>query len=76
MISDGDCGEIGGMKIGTGNRNTRRKPTSAPLRSPQLPHDYSRVRTRAAEVESQGLAAWAMARPWNNLSALFRYVES
>jgi hypothetical protein len=26
MIGDGDCGEIGGMKIGTGNRSTRRKP--------------------------------------------------
>jgi hypothetical protein len=24
--SDGDCGEIGGMKIGRGNRSTRRKP--------------------------------------------------
>jgi hypothetical protein len=27
MISDGDCGENGGMKIGSrGNRRTRRKP--------------------------------------------------
>jgi hypothetical protein len=26
MIGDGDCGEIGGMKIGRGNRSTRRKP--------------------------------------------------
>jgi hypothetical protein len=25
MIGEGDCGEIGGMKIGRGNRNTRRK---------------------------------------------------
>jgi hypothetical protein len=24
MIGDGDCTEIGGMKIGRGNRNTRR----------------------------------------------------
>jgi hypothetical protein len=31
MISEGDCGEIGGMKIGRGNRSTRRKP--APARS-------------------------------------------
>jgi hypothetical protein len=30
MIDDGDCGAIGGMKIGRGNRSTRRKPASAP----------------------------------------------
>jgi hypothetical protein len=39
MIGDGDCGEIGGMKIGRGNRNTRRKPAPAPLCPPQIPHD-------------------------------------
>jgi hypothetical protein len=27
MIDDGDCGAIGGMKIGRENRSTRRKPT-------------------------------------------------
>jgi hypothetical protein len=26
MTGDGDCGEIGRMKIGRGNRSTRRKP--------------------------------------------------
>jgi hypothetical protein len=26
MIDDGDCGEIGGMKIGRGNRSTQKKP--------------------------------------------------
>jgi hypothetical protein len=30
MIGEGDCEEIGGMKIGGGNRSTRRKPTPAP----------------------------------------------
>jgi hypothetical protein len=39
MISDGDCGEIGGMKIGRGNRSTRRKPAPAPLCPTQIPHD-------------------------------------
>jgi hypothetical protein len=29
--SDGDSGEIGGMKIGRGNRSTRRKPAPAPM---------------------------------------------
>jgi hypothetical protein len=45
---DGDCGAVGGMKIGRGNRSTRRKP--AP---PQIPHDQTRARTRAAAVGSQ-----------------------
>jgi hypothetical protein len=39
MIGDGDCGEIGGMKMGRGNRSTRRKPSPAPLCPPQIPHD-------------------------------------
>jgi hypothetical protein len=38
-IGDGDCGETGGMKIGRGNRSTRRKPAPAPLCPPQIPHD-------------------------------------
>jgi hypothetical protein len=37
MIDEGDCGAIGGMKIGRGNRNTRRKPAPAPLCPPQIP---------------------------------------
>jgi hypothetical protein len=39
MIGDGDCGDIGGIKIGKGNRSTRRKPVPAPLCPPQIPHD-------------------------------------
>jgi hypothetical protein len=39
IIGDGDCGEIGGMKIGRGNRSTRRKPAPASLCPPQIPHD-------------------------------------
>jgi hypothetical protein len=35
----------------------------APLCPPQIPHDLTRARTRAAAVGSQGLTAWAMARP-------------
>jgi hypothetical protein len=31
MTDDGDCGEIGGIKIGRENRSTRRKPAPAPL---------------------------------------------
>jgi hypothetical protein len=31
MIDEDDCGAIGGMKIGRGNRSIRRKPAPAPL---------------------------------------------
>jgi hypothetical protein len=60
----GDCEdeEFGEMKIGRGNRSTRRKPATAPLRPPQNPLDQTRAQTRAAAVGSQRLTAWAMAR--------------
>jgi hypothetical protein len=52
-----DDGEIGGMKIGRGNRSTRRKPVPVPICPPQIPHDQTRARTRAAAVGSQRLTA-------------------
>jgi hypothetical protein len=61
--SDYDDGEFGGMKIGRGNRSTRRKPPPAPLCPPQILLDQTRVWTRAAAVGSQRLTAWATARP-------------
>jgi hypothetical protein len=54
---DGDCGAIGGMKIGRGNRGTRRKPAPVPLCLPQIPRDHTRARTRGAAVRSQRLSA-------------------
>jgi hypothetical protein len=60
---DYDDGEFGGMKIGRGNRSTRRKPAPAPICTPQIPLDQTRVWTWAAAVESQRLTAWAMTRP-------------
>jgi hypothetical protein len=60
LIDAGDCGAIGGMKIGRRNRSTRRKPAPAPLCPPQIPHDLTWARTRAAAVGSQLLASWAM----------------
>jgi hypothetical protein len=53
MIDEGDCGPIGEMKIGRGNRSTRRKPAPASLCPPQIPHDQIRAQTRAAAVGSQ-----------------------
>jgi hypothetical protein len=57
---DYDGGEIGGM-IGRGNRSTRRKPVPVPLCPPHTP-DATRIRTRASEVGSQRLTAWATAQ--------------
>jgi hypothetical protein len=62
--NDDDCGATGGMRIGRGNRSTRRKPAPVPLCPPQISHDLIRARTRAAAVGSHRLTAWAMARPW------------
>jgi hypothetical protein len=66
MIDDDDIddyGVVGGMRIGRGNRSTRRKPAPVPLCPPQISHDLTWDRTRAAVVGSQRLTAWAMARP-------------
>jgi hypothetical protein len=52
---DDDCEAIGGMKIGRGNWNTRRKPTPVPFCTPQTPHDVTRAWTRAAAVGSRKL---------------------
>ncbi|PNF26565.1 hypothetical protein B7P43_G13254 [Cryptotermes secundus] len=57
MIGEGDCGAIGGMKIGRGNQNTWRKPAPAPLCPPQVPLDQTRDQTQAAAVGSQRLTA-------------------
>jgi hypothetical protein len=54
---DYEDGEFGGMKIGRGNRSTRRKPAPAPLCPSQIPLDQTRSRTRAAAVGSQRLTA-------------------
>jgi hypothetical protein len=54
---DYDDGKTGGMKIGRGNRSTRRKHTPEQLYPPQIPLDQIRARTRAAAVGSQRLTA-------------------
>jgi hypothetical protein len=52
---DNDYGAVGGMRIGRGNGSTRRKPAPVPLGPPQIPHDLTWDRTRAAAVGSQRL---------------------
>jgi hypothetical protein len=51
------------MRIGRGNRSTRRRPAPLPLCPPQTLHYLIRDGTRTAAVGSQWLTAWAMARP-------------
>jgi hypothetical protein len=53
MTDDDECGTAGGMRIGRGNQSTRRKPAPVPLYPPQIPHDLTWTRTRAAAVGSQ-----------------------
>jgi hypothetical protein len=36
---DEEYGDVDGMSIGRGNRNTRRKPAPAPICPPQIPLD-------------------------------------
>jgi hypothetical protein len=36
---DDECGAVGGMRIGKGNRSTWRKPAPVPLCPPQIPND-------------------------------------
>jgi hypothetical protein len=74
MIYDGDCGAIGGMKIGRGNRSTRRKPSAVPLCLPQIPYDLTRAQIRTSAMGNQRLTAWAMARPYPSVT--HHYFES
>jgi hypothetical protein len=54
---DDEYEAVGGMRIGRGNRSTRRKPAPVPLRLQRIPHDLTRARTRAAAVGSRRLIA-------------------
>jgi hypothetical protein len=47
---DFENGEFDGIKIGRGNRSTRRKPAPAPLCPPEVPLDETRARSRGAAV--------------------------
>jgi hypothetical protein len=69
---DNDCGEIGGKRIDRGNLSTWRKPAPVPLRPPQISHDLTRARTRAAAMGSLRLPAWAMALSFSPVT--LRYI--
>jgi hypothetical protein len=57
MIDD-ECGAVGGMRIGRGNRSTGRKPAPAPLCPPQIPHDLIWARTWPPRWEFGDYALW------------------
>jgi hypothetical protein len=56
MIDD-ECGAVGGMRIGTGNRRTRRKPTPVPHFPLQIPLEETWAGTWAATMKSRRLTA-------------------
>jgi hypothetical protein len=61
LIDDDECVAVGGMRIGRGTRNTRRKSAPVPLCPPQTPHYLTWARTQAAAVRSRQLTTWAIA---------------
>jgi hypothetical protein len=66
MIDEDDCGAIDGMKIGRGNRSTRRKPAPAPLCPPQIPYDQTLAPTpgrRGGKPATNGLSYGAALLP-------------
>jgi hypothetical protein len=65
MIID-DYGAVGGMRIDRGNQSTWRKLAPVPLCPPQIPHDLTWDRTRAAAVGSQRLATLIWLRTGSN----------
>jgi hypothetical protein len=75
VIDDDESGAIGGINIGRWYRSTRRKPSPVPLCPPQIPHDPTRARTRAAAVGRQRLTSWAMARPPLITNTLCTYIN-
>jgi hypothetical protein len=56
-VIDYECGTVGGMRIGRGNRRTRTKADPAPFRLPQIPRDLTWARTRADAVGRRLLTA-------------------
>jgi hypothetical protein len=73
---DDECGTVGGMRIGRGNRSTRRKPAPVPLCSPQIPHDQAWARTRAAAVGNRRLTALSYDTAYMQTSKLIISIPS
>jgi hypothetical protein len=53
MIYDDECGAVGGMRIGRGNRNTRRKPYPVPLFPETCGYCYSEIIPCEIEINNK-----------------------
>jgi hypothetical protein len=73
ITDDNECGAVGGMRIGWGNRSTRWQPVPVPLCPPQNPYGLTWGRTRAAVVGSRRQTAWAVARPTLSVAGLWQW---
>jgi hypothetical protein len=80
MIDDDDddeCGAVRGMRIGRGNRSTRKKPAPVPLCPPQIPHDLGSNPGRRGGKPTTNRLSYGMALSLECysllLSAYFRY---
>jgi hypothetical protein len=65
MIDDTECGAVGEMKTGSGNRNKKNKAipvTGGEGPPPQIPHYLTWDRTGAAAMGTRRVTAWAMGR--------------
>jgi hypothetical protein len=60
--NENECRAVAGMRIGRGNRSTRKIPATVPLHAPQIPRDLTRDRIWAAAVGSRRLTALVIAR--------------
>jgi hypothetical protein len=76
MVDDDECGAVGGIWIGRGNRSTRIKPAPVPLCPPQIPHKLTWARTRVATIGSRRLTAWAMIRPYSSITSVSTKITS
>jgi hypothetical protein len=51
------------MRIGSGNRSTRKKPAQVPFCSKQIPQNLEWDQTRSAAMGDPRITAWALERP-------------
>jgi hypothetical protein len=76
IIDDADCGAIDEIKIGAGNRSTRRKPAQAQLCPPQIPYDLgSNSGRRGGKTATNRLSYGAAVYQSYNIYKLNGYVS-
>jgi hypothetical protein len=73
MIEDDDYGAVGGIRIGRGNRSTRRKPAPVPLCPPQVPHDLGSNPGRRSGKPATNRLSYGKANQWHNCRQCYCY---